>query len=94
MKRDKLTIAHMAEAHDALNVIYRYKGIKLDSVDFTTIFKTQPTKAQLKHLEAATSGKTFIQTLIMYPEIWAKEWGIELTAEYQKFLKKIRSKQK
>jgi hypothetical protein len=90
----KLTLQHIDVAHDALNVIYSYKGAKLADVDLTVIFKKQPSKAQLKQLEEATSKNTFIQELIMFPEKWAKEFKTELTSEYQKYLKKIRGKQK
>lgn len=90
----KLTLADIEKAHQALNTIYAYKSADLTEIDFTTIFKKQPTKAQLKHFAAATHEKTFIQAVIMFPELWAKEFKTELTPEYQKYLKKIRGKQK
>jgi hypothetical protein len=90
----KLTLQDVEQAHQALNIIYKYKGAKLNDVDFTAIFKKQPTKAQLKLMEAATAEKTFIQAIIMFPERWAKEFKTELTPEFQKYLKKIRAKQK
>lgn len=90
----KISINDMNEVHDALNVLYHYKNAKIAEFDFTGIFKKQPTKAQIKHLENATSSNTFVQALIFVPELWAKEFGTELTPEYQKFLKKIRGKQK
>lgn len=90
----KLTLQDISAAHDALNIIYQYKGAKLSEIDLTAIFKKQPTKAQLKLMESATQDKTFIQGIIMFPERWAKEFNTELTPQFEKFIKKIRAKQK
>ena len=90
----KLSLKHIDEAHDALNIIYQYKGLRVDGFDFTAIFKKQPTQIQLKHLEETTKDKTFIQAIIVDPEFWAKEFDTELTIEFQKYLDKIRSSSK
>ena len=94
MAKQKLSLKEIQEAHDALNLLYAYKRSDVGKFDLTTIFKKQPSADQLKHLQAATTSTTFIQAIIMYPELWAKEFKTELTHEYQKFLKKIRGKQK
>jgi len=90
----KISINDMSEVHDALNVIYQYKSVMVADFDLTAIFKKQPSKTQLKEFQLDTGKSTFVQALIFQPELWAKEFGTELTPEYQKFLKKIRGKQK
>jgi hypothetical protein len=94
MTKQKLSLKEIQEAHDALNLLYGYKRSDVGKFDLTTIFKKQPSAKQLKHLQTATQSNTFVQALIMVPELWAKEFETELTPEYQKFLKKIRGKQK
>jgi hypothetical protein len=90
----KLTLKDMTNVHDALNLLYMFKAAKLSDVDLTAIFKKQPTAAQIKKFDTATKSTTFVQALIFQPERWAKEFNTELTPEYLKFIKKIRSKQK
>jgi hypothetical protein len=90
----KLTLKDMSAVHDALNLLYMFKAAKLSEIDLTAIFKKQPTAAQIKKFEETTKSTTFVQALIFNPEHWAKEFKIELTPEYMKFIKKIRDKQR
>lgn len=92
--KKKISLDDLKKFTKAAKIIIEYKELKKNQVDLSEFFLKKPTKKNIEHLFCVSEGNSlgFMSNLLFVGDIWAKEFGTELTPEIKKFISKNRKK--